>query len=246
MERTSANLETALEQIAPTRAQWDAWTRRAPSLAGLTYGDLRHELRTGDHGRKDELLGALVRVTHADPGAFGVVAACLLPGLRHRIARYAPSLDRQEALAVMVGALYEAVVGYDITEQPRFVATALLTLPTRRLRRAVADQRSWTVHAGHDTETASPAPGVELSARAVLASAVDAGVVTDRDAQLILDTRIAGHSLHDAARRLGLSYETANKRRHRAEARWASWWTHSATPASLPRSAGPSREEEVA
>ena len=247
MERpVTADLETALERTAPTRTQWDAWTQREPTLAGLTYEDVHRVLRTGCQDRKDELLGALVRTTHADPSAFAVVAACLLPGLRYRIARYAPSLDRQEALAVMVDALYEAVTGYDATEDSRFVAGALLDLPTRRLRRAVADQRSWSTHARHDTDTASTAGGVEVSAAAMLASAVAADVVTDGDAQLILDTRIAGRSLRDAARRRGLHYETAKKRRQRAEARWATWWTTGTTPVSLRRTAGRPRREEVA
>jgi hypothetical protein len=247
MERTvPANLETALERVAPTRAQWGAWTRREPSLVGLTYGDLRRVLRTGCQYRKDELLGALVRATHADPGAFGVVAACLLPGLRRRIARYAPTLDRQDALAVVVDALYEAVAIYETTEQFRFVAGALLELPTRRLRRAVADQRSWSAHARDDADPTSTAAGVELSAPAMLAAAVGAGVIAGRDAQLILETRIAGWSLREAARRLGLGYEAAKKRRQRAEARWAAWWTSSATLVPLRRSGGRSRGGEVA
>jgi hypothetical protein len=247
MERTvSVDLETALERMAPTRAQWDAWTRREPSLAGLTYGDVRRMLRTGCQDRKDELLGALVRATHADPGAFGVVAACLLPGLRRRVARYAPALDRQDALAVMVDGLYEAVAGHDAAEGSRFVAGGLLALPTRRLRRAVADQQAWSLHACHDTEPISATADLELSAAAMLASAVDAGVVTDRDAQLILETRIAGCSLREAARRLGLGYEVAKKRRQRAEARWAAWWTSSATPVPLRYGADRSRCEEVA
>ena len=88
MQRSgSLDLETALERTAPTRTQWAAWTRTEPSLAGLTYRDLRHALRAGCQDRKDELLGALVRATRADPGAFGVAAACLMPGLRLRIAR---------------------------------------------------------------------------------------------------------------------------------------------------------------
>jgi hypothetical protein len=247
MERTvSLDLETALEQMTPTRAHWDAWTRREPSLVGLTYGDLRRVLRTGGQDRKDELLGALVRTTHVDPGAFGLVAACLLPGLRRRVARSVPSLDRQEALAVMLDALYEAVAGYDTAEQSRFVAGGLLALPDRRLRRAAADQRSWSIQVRHDTDAAPTAPGVELSAAAMLASAVDAGVVTDQDAQLILDTRIMGGSLRDAGRRVGLGYETAKKRRQRAEARWATWWTSGATPVSLRRRASRPRWEEVA
>ncbi len=247
MQRTvSLDLETALERTAPTRTQWDAWTRREPSLAGLTYRDLRRALRAGCQDRKDELLSALVRATHADPGAFGVVAACLLPGLRRRIARCAPTLDRQDALAIMVDALYEAVADYDTAEHSRFVASALLGLPTRRLRRAAADQRSWSAHAHHDTDPISTTGGLGLSAAAMLASAVDAGVVTDRDAQLILDTRIAGRSLRDAAQRLGLRYETAKKRRQRAEARWATWWTAGTTPLSLPSTIGHPRREEVA
>jgi hypothetical protein len=223
----STNLETALERTAPTRMQWDAWTRQEPTLAGLTYQDLRQELRPGNDQRQDELLAALVRVSHTDPGAFGVLAACLLPGLRHRIARYAPSLDRQDALAVIVDALYETVVDYDATDDCRFVAGELLALPTRRLRRAVADQRSWNLHGHHDTDPISPTGGLELSAAAMLASAVDAGVITGRDAQLILHTRIAGRSLHETARRMDLGYETAKKRRQRAEARWATWWISS-------------------
>lgn len=130
MKRTaSKDLESALEQAAPTGAQWDAWSRREPSLAGLTYEDLRSELRAGDQDRKDTLLRVLVRVTHAEHDAFPVVAACLLPALRHRIAHYAPSLDRQDAFAVMAGALFEAVTRHHVAEQPRFVSSALLALP---------------------------------------------------------------------------------------------------------------------
>ena len=241
----SASLETALEQTAPTRTQWHAWTRREPSLAGLTYQDLRRELRTGGQDRRDKLLGALVRATHTDPGAFSVVAACLLPGLRHRIGRYAPTLDRQDAPAVMVDALYEAVAGYDTAQRPRFVAGALLDVPTRRLRRATADQGTWSLHARHDTDTVTATPGLELSAADMLASCVDAGVVTTQDAQLILDTRIAGCSLREAARRLDLRYETAKKRRQRAETRWATWWTSGATSVPLPYSADRPRGEEM-
>lgn len=146
----------------------------------------------------------------------------------------------------MVDALYEAVAGYDTAEHSRFVAGGLLALPTRRLRHAATNQRSWSLHARHDTDAASAAPGVELSAAAMLASAVNAGVVTDRDAQLILDTRIVGRSLREAAQRLGLRYETAKKRRQRAEARWASWWTSGETPPALRRTDGRPRREEVA
>ena len=247
MYRTvSPNLEAALERTAPTRTQWDAWRRRVPSLAGLTYEALRRELRTGCQDRRDELPDALVRTAHIDLAAFDVVAACLLPGLRHRIGRHAPTLDRQEALAIMVGAFYEAVNGYDPARAPRFVANSLLDLPTRRLRHAASQQRAWSLHTRPGTEPISPREGLELSATAMLASAVDAGVVTGPDAQLILNTRIVGQSLREAAQRLGLPYEGAKKRRQRAEARWGTWWTNGATPVPVRGRARPSRGEEVA
>jgi hypothetical protein len=162
-------------------------------------------------------------LVQADTGAFGVLAACLLPGLRHRVARYAPSLDRQEALAVIVAGLYEGAACYDLEAHPRFVAEKLLALPTRRLRRAVAVDRTWNAHPNNGDVAPHPA-GPELSPNALLASAVDAGVLTEHDVRLIFNTRIAGHTLPEVASQLGLPYEAAKKRRRRAEARWAAWW----------------------
>lgn len=225
MQRTAApTLATALERTAPSRAHWDSWSRRDPALADLTYEHLRLELRNGDQRRKDELLGALVRAARADPNAFPVVATCLLPGLRRRITRYAPSLDHDEAFAIVVTALYEAVAKHDTGKFPYFVASRLLDLPTRRLRRAVAQHRSWMRHRALDDATVSVAPGPLLSAATLLAGAVAAGAVTPHDAQLIHDTRVDGRPLREAAQRLGLGYEAARKRRQRAEARWIDWW----------------------
>jgi hypothetical protein len=218
------SLDATLERTTPASAQWDAWTRHEPSLAGLSYHDLRMQLRTSSQPRQDELLGALIRLVQADTGAFGVLAACLLPGLRHRVARYARSLDHQEALAVMVAALYESAAFYDVEVHSRFVAEKLLARPTRRLRRTVAAHRTWSGHTRHDGDVGHCATGSELSPRALLPPAVDAGVLTELEARLIFDTRIAGHALPDVARQLGLGYEAAKKRRRRAEARWAAWW----------------------
>ena len=219
------NLETALERTVPSRAQWQAWTRGDPALAGLTYRDVRRELRTGTQDRKDRLLGALVRVTKTNPDAFAVVAACLLPALRRRVPHYAPSLDRDDAFAVLVEGLYEAVARADATPKT-FVATHLLSTPTRRLRRAAAYERAWDCSSRVECHGPTPdAAVIGLSADTMLAAAVAAGVLVPADAQLILETRIAGHSLRAAARRQGLPYEVAKKRRQRAEARWAHWWT---------------------
>jgi hypothetical protein len=60
--------------------------------------------------------------------------------------------------------------------------------------------------------------------RVAVTTAVDAAVLTHQDAHLILDTRVAGGSLQQAAQRHGLGYEAAKKRRQRAEASWVAWW----------------------
>jgi hypothetical protein len=218
------NLEATLERTTPTGAQWVAWTQQEPALADLAYHDMRWQLRTADPTRKDELLRALVRLVQTDPAAFGVLAACMLPALRHRVAQHAPSLDRQDAVAVIAVGLYEAAVRYDVDAHPRFVAEKLLTLPTRRLRRAVALHRRWNANARQAIDDVSHAADPELSPWGVLAAAVDAGVLAEHEARLIFDTRVAGRTLPEVADELGLAYEAAKKRRRRAEARWAAWW----------------------
>jgi DNA-directed RNA polymerase specialized sigma24 family protein len=218
------SLETTLDRATPTGAQWVAWTQQEPALADLAYQDMRWQLRTASPARKDELFRALVRLVQTDPGAFGVLAACLLPALRHRVTQHAPSLDRHDALAVIAAGLYEAAVRYDVEAHPRFVAEKLLALPTRRLRRAVALHRRWNAHARHPVDGVSHAAGPELSPRVLLAEAVYAGVLAEHEARLILDTRVDGRTLPEVADELGLSYEAAKKRRRRAEARWAAWW----------------------
>jgi DNA-directed RNA polymerase specialized sigma24 family protein len=225
MQRTiSRELETALERIAPRWTQWDAWTRREPALAGLTYQDLRVELRTGTEPRKDELLAALVRTSNRDRTAFDVVAACLLPGIRHLVARYGRSLERQEALAIAVGALYEAVGRCKLDQPPRFVASKLLALPTGRLRRAVTAQRASWATATPAAENTAPTHSPELSTTVLLAIAVESGVLAEHDARLIHATRVIGRPMRDVAHELGVSYGTAKKRRQRAEAAWVAWW----------------------
>ena len=149
LPHTQPHVDVQRCRLGRSPAQWVAWTQQEPVLAEVAYQDMRWQLRTADTGREDELLGALVRLVQTDPGAFGVLAACLLPALRHRVARHAPSIDRQDALAVIAAGLYEATVRYDVESHPRYVAEKQLALPTRRLRRAVTLHRRWNAHARH-------------------------------------------------------------------------------------------------
>jgi hypothetical protein len=153
-----------------------------------------------------------------------VVAACLLPGIRQRVARYGRWLERQDAFAIAVGALYEAVGRCELDEPPRFVAGKLLALPTGRLRRAVAAERASCVTATRAVEATVHTDSLELSTTFLLSTAVEAGVVAEHDARLINATRVIGRPMRDVAHDLGVSYGTARKRRQRAEAAWVAWW----------------------
>ena len=49
------------------------------------------------------------------------------------------------------------------------------------------------------------------------------GVIGERDAAIIGETRLGGVRLADLAAAGGLGYECVSKRRHRAEVRLAAW-----------------------
>jgi hypothetical protein len=237
------NVERTIEQQAPTWRRWRACVRHEPTLTGLTYEQVRAELRHGTQDRQDELLAALVRLAQQDADAAPVVVACLLPGLRGLIARHAPGLDRPEAMATALRGLWESVVRFD--GHPVFVASRLLRLPKQRLQQAVRSEDAWRHRHTPLSNTPGPTGQLHLPAASCLRLAVDAGVLTAADAWLIHATRVVGHSLGWAAKRLAIGYEAAKKRRQRAEARWAAWWAPQA-PRSPVVSFSTHQPEEVA
>jgi hypothetical protein len=74
----------------------------------LSWERLRAELAGGDPGRQDEMLAALVRVARWDRQAVAVVVGALAPGVRARIARYAPGLPGDDAWSIAVEGLCAA------------------------------------------------------------------------------------------------------------------------------------------
>jgi DNA-directed RNA polymerase specialized sigma24 family protein len=66
-------------------------------------------------------------------------------------------------------------------------------------------------------------PAAEPDGGDLLALAVKQYVVTSSDAALIRSSRLDGWTLREAGWRQGLSYETARKRRQRAEAALRAW-----------------------
>lgn len=193
----------------------------------MTFERLRRDLLDGTvpPERKDSLLGALVRAGRVDPDAWLAVIVCLVPGLRRAGRRFGHALGGDEAAAILVGAVWERLRTYDLARRPQRVAANLVWDAIAALVRASRQQRRWdgtTRPLGRAENHRVDEP--ELSAEAIFAMAVDAGVLTPRDVVLIDATRRGGMPMSDAARVLGIGYEAAKKRRQRAEAGWAGWW----------------------
>jgi hypothetical protein len=122
-------------------------------------------------------------------------------------------------------------------------------------RQAVLVRLRWTAYrAGEQAlrETLErPVPHEDLASRSapqprpsghqdlVLSAAVEAGVITDSEAELISATRVGDIALAEAAHARGQSYDTAKHTRGRAEARLAVYLTGSATGTTPEHSAPP-------
>lgn len=216
--------------VPPRR--WRAWAVAEPVLAGLDLGRLRVELAEGDQERSDELLAALVRLALVDPDAQTVLVGCLWPGIAARAARYARRTDREDATALVVDELIADLTSGRHIDVARFVASTLLARPAGHLRRAMRRERDIADRTDHraDPDTAATSDEPSPSAALLLWLAVDAGTLSGPDAWLIRVTDIEGHSLRWAARRLGISYAAAIKRRQRAKAAWQAWWDRDQDP----------------
>jgi hypothetical protein len=215
--------DVTIEHTRPARRLWRTWATTEPSLVGLSWDRFRHELRHGPAGRQDELLTALVRIARADRDAVTIVAACLVPGLRARIAVHAPGLPADDAWGEAVAGLCAAIDAVDLSVG--FVASRLLEVVRRHLQRAVKHEAVWRSHTREVPDRAGPERVEEPSGALMVTTAVRAGVISGRDAWLLHATFVVGHSVGFAAGRLDLGYEAAKKRRQRAGERWGSWWS---------------------
>jgi hypothetical protein len=213
---------------APPRRPGRRRPQTEPALAGRSYEHVRAVLHPGGGapGDQDRLLAALVRLTRQDSDAVRLVVVCLRPGMAARVRRYQRGLGTEEAWAVLTAGLCAQIARYDTTRRPDFVARNLLWVPTRELQRAALACRetaSRTLPLGTD-QPCDWGDGPAFTARFLLGTAVQAGVLTERSARLLHAVRIADLPIRTAARSCGLGYEAAKKDLQRATRRWAAWW----------------------
>ena len=200
------------------------------AVAGLDPLDslaaLERHVRTASPEDADKVLLALVtRAARQDDAlAARVLLQLLLPGTRNLARRWWALGDHDERAAAAVAAVYRRIRTYPVERRPGRVAANILLDAARELRRAVprvvatptAEPLVAGAHAA-DAEVGNAA--VELAE--VLHDAVAAGVIEQRDAQLIAQSRIAGRRIADIAVDHRLGTRALWDRRQRAERRLA-------------------------
>jgi DNA-directed RNA polymerase specialized sigma24 family protein len=170
-------------------------------------------------GEKDQVLHALVRLAPSEPLAARTVLQALLPGLKALSRRlFRSRSSRAEIWQFLLAAAWEQIVTYPLERRPRRIAANLLLDTLHSTLQQLARERPDVVEL---TERALPAPACASrgDVDALLARAVALGVMSAGDAELVLETRIDGRELADAAASRGTVYNTAKLRRQRAERR---------------------------
>jgi DNA-directed RNA polymerase specialized sigma24 family protein len=193
-------------------------------------GGLERYVRGADPAAADRILLALVTRTVVDDNALAarVLLQLLLPGTRNLARRWWSLGDHDERAAAAVAAVYARIRRYPLARRPGRIAANVLLDAARDLRRAVPPATTCTttdpalLAGGRDAAPPPPTPAA-LELAAVLCDAVDDGTLDRRDAQLIAQSRIAGHRVADLAARTGLGSRTLWDRRQRAERRLANW-----------------------
>lgn len=189
---------------------------------------------------RDAIWAYFVRRARTE-GAVGT-AACvglalpMLTRLARRLTRRFADDPGDLHAAVVAGFVHELVV-IDL-ERPEIAVRlrwAAYRAGRRARREALDAPRPMLSHALGPREPREPSAHPDL----VLARAVAAGVLTEREAGLISATRLGEDSLSEAARRGGMRYTTLHHIRRRAEARLAAWLTGAGAPHLACRGSSP-------
>lgn len=195
---------------------WDSVDRalRRFATGGEIVGFLHGEGTADD---KDDVLYALVSVAPSEPFAARTALQALLPGLKTVSRRlFRRGSPRAEVWQLLLATAWERIVTYPLTRRPRRIAANLL-LDT--LHSALTQLTRERPNAVELTGRALPAQACSPhgDVDALLARAVALGVVSTADAELVLETRIDGRELADAADARDMPYNTVKVRRQRAE-----------------------------
>lgn len=181
---------------------------------------VRHWVAGARPAASDPLLLALVtRAADGDQLAGRVMLQLLLPGTRRLARKWWALGNDAERQAAAAAAVYDRIRNYPVARRPGKVAANILLDAGSILRRQVHDSRGLVGFDDTREVQAEPRighPSLELAQ--VLSDAVDEGVLSTAEAQLIAASRIAGRRLADLAAERGAALRTVQKHRRAAEA----------------------------
>jgi DNA-directed RNA polymerase specialized sigma24 family protein len=208
------------------------WRTREATIRPFPNGQqLLNHLHTNPPERTDQPLLALLRLARVDRLAARLVLQAILPALKAHATRLSHRRDeRDELWELLLFYAWEAICCYPLERRPTQVAANLVLQvlhDTTRELSCPSLQRELPYPA--TAFERARAHSVRLKAdssqsgEALLAAAASAGVVSARDAQLILQTRVDGMRLRLLARVLDVTYASLRQRRQRAEAALRRW-----------------------
>ena len=210
----------------PQRARFSAWQLKEPALAQFADAGalVRFMRRPGSRAQKDAVLGALLTWARTEPIGARVVLEAIRPGLVNLGARILRDAREDEELwSTVFLAAWEGIRDYPLGQRPRRIAANLLLDTLRRTLVSLGRESEWRATcsfqglARHDADVPEEDAGHDLDA--LLDEAVQAGAVTDEEAETVLSSRFDGVELSELARAAGLSYNAMKLRRQRAEKR---------------------------
>jgi hypothetical protein len=208
-----------------------AWALREPSLRRFdSPSALLRFLHTSESCETDVPLRALLAIARTDRLAGRFVLQALLPGLKAQLRRIARSRARYDELwELLLFYAWEAICGYPLATRPARVAANLLLQvlhdASREFHRARRQPHLQPARTAAPTRRPLPArcaPRPLLRA-STLRATLGAGVISRRDASLILRTRVRGVPLQVLADEANVPYQTLLKRRQRAEDALRHW-----------------------
>jgi len=222
LERTFALLVTGPDPLALDAAGVEGLPDRPIPLGELKSRLLHPSTR---FETRDAIVAELVARAQREGGKWTVgLAGVLLPGLRRTVRPLVVACPGKaddieaEALAAFVAAVSRCRPG-----RPR-LASWLRWQARKGATRLLHAEMAERARPGTEPVSAAP-PRPWGHPDLVIAKAVQAGVISDSEAELISATRIGDTDLADAAARLGLGYWACHKRRLRAEAALVEWVT---------------------
>lgn len=196
------------------------WREREPALRRFeTSARLLRFLHTNEPELTDGPLLALLRLARSDRRSGRLVLQAILPALKTQAARVATEAPREEVWELLLFFAWEAICCYPLERGRRVAANVVLQVLHDTTRTLRPERREPAAPERLPGEPAADLATGRAAGESLLADAVAAGAISEREAELILRTRVDGISLRLLARTQQVGYHALRQRRQRAERR---------------------------